>query len=116
MVSGDPLVVGGAVDAVRFGVHDGGGESGDGVDEAVFGVVGDGVCLDDGGGVRHGDGAFGAELMADPAEPDIADTPHVGGVPQGGLDLVDEGRVDGVHEPAVDLARRVFQDEEDGGG
>lgn len=60
VVGRDGFVVGGAGGAVGFGVHDRGGETWDGVDQAMFGVVGDRVRLYHGCGVIGGDFTLGA--------------------------------------------------------
>jgi hypothetical protein len=61
VVVGEGLVrVGGVVVGFGVGVYVGGGEAGYGVDEAVFGVDGDGVGPGDGEGGGDGDFGFGA--------------------------------------------------------
>ena len=97
LVCGDGFVMGGPGSTVGFRVHERRGEARDRVDEPVFGVVGDGMRDDDGSGVSDSDLAFGAQLVADPAEPDSTDAQHLRGGGQDLLDLVDQHGVDGVH-------------------
>ncbi len=87
-MSGDRLVVGLALHAVGFGVHDCAGQARHSVDESMFGVVGYGVRCYDGGGVGHADLAFGAQLVADPTQPNLTNSQYAGGGPQRCLDVI----------------------------
>ena len=89
-----------------IGVHQRGGQPGQGVQQVVLGSDRDLVRLDRAGPRVHRDLAFGAQLMADPAQPDLACTEDSRGGAEGLLGLVDQGRVDRVHQAPVDLAGR----------
>ena len=106
----------GTVGLVGVGVHERAGQPRDRVQEIVLGVDRD--LMGRGGGEvgRDHDLALGPQLMADPAQPDLAGAEHAVGRPQGALGLVDEGGVDGVHQPPVDLAGRLAQHRQDGHG
>ena len=57
-----------------------------------------------GGDARaNNDFAFGADLMADPAHPDLPGVQHPARSPQRLLGLVHGRRLYGVHQPPVDL-------------
>ena len=60
--------------------------------------------------------ASARRLVAVPAQPDLSHIDHPGGRPDHRLGLVDQVRVDGVHQPPVDLAGGIAQDEQDGHG
>ena len=84
-------------------------QPGDGVQEAVLGINrhlmrldSAGICIDD-------DFALGPKLMTDPAQTHLANVQNPGGGSQDLLRLVDERGVDGVHQTAVDLLRRLSQ-------
>ena len=47
--------------------------------------------------------------MTDPSQPDLARVEHAGRGPQRALRLVDQGRIDGIHEPPVNLAGCLAQ-------
>src|ERR1700761_1449762 len=104
VVGGEGGVVVGAVVGGGVGVDDRGGEAGDGVDETVLSLDSDGVGGDSCGAGVDEDVALGPELVADPAHADLAGAQYAGDGGQGRFGLVDEGGVDGIHEPAVDLA------------
>jgi hypothetical protein len=100
---GRQMVAGGAgVD----GVDGGAGQPGDGVDEVGFGVVGDLVGLSEAETRVDVEIGLGVQDVTDPADLDGADGAHPGCVGQHVFGPVDEGRVDGVHEAAQDLADR----------
>jgi len=92
-----------AVSGLRVRMHDRSGKTGKGMQESVLGADRYLVGLDRRRGAVDDDLAFGAELVADPAQPDLADVEHARRSPQCFLSLVDERRVDGVHESAVDF-------------
>ena len=56
------------------------------------------------------------EPMADPANSDVRYRLHANGVRGDRRDLVDECRIDGIHEPPEDLNRCTFEDPPDGDG
>jgi hypothetical protein len=68
----------GALARLRVGMHQGRGQAGQRVQQVVLGVDGDGVGGDGGDGAADGDLAFGPELVADPAEPNLADVMRAG--------------------------------------
>ena len=97
-------------------VHGGVIEAGHEVDELVLGLVGDCVGLDDAERVIDCQGDLGAHPVPDPAQLDAvnaADSGHVAYRCFGGVDQV---WVDGVHQPAVDVAGRAAQDGQDRDG
>ena len=65
------------------GVHQRGGQPGERVQQVVLGADRDLVGLDGADAGVDDDLAFGAELVADPAQPDLADPQHPGGGAQG---------------------------------
>jgi hypothetical protein len=91
----------------RVGVHQRGREPGYRVDQGVLGRDRDVVGLDDRAVWIDTDLALGVERMADPAQPHLADGQNAGSGAQDGLDLLGQGRVHAVHEPAADLAGRL---------
>ena len=101
------MVAGGA------GVDGGDGEPAYLGEEVPFGVVGEVV----GGGEAEvgvdDDVGFGAQGVTDPADAQFPDVPDAGGGAQGAFGLVDQGRVDGVHQPGEDLAGRAAEHTED---
>ena len=99
----------------RFGVgvDDGAGQARQRVQQAVLGVHGHLVGPHDGAGGVHDDVAFGAQIVADPAEADVAHGEDAGGGGEGGFGAVDEVRVHGVHEAAPHFAGRLPEDERD---
>jgi hypothetical protein len=99
----------GPVGPVWVGVDERAGQPRDGVQEIMLGVHRDLVSRRGGESGRDHDLALGPQLMADPAQPDLAGAEHPVGRPQGALGLVDEGWIDGVHQPPVDLAGRLAQ-------
>jgi hypothetical protein len=101
---------------VGVGVDERGGQPRDGVQEIMLGVHRDLVSRRGGEAGRDHDLALGPQLVADPAQPDLAGAEHSVGRPQGALGLVDEGWIDGVHQPPVDLAGRLAQHRRDGDG
>jgi hypothetical protein len=109
-VGGGRVGVGGHV---GVGVDQRAGQPRDGVQEIVLGVHRDLVRRRGGEAGPDDDLAFGPQLMADPAQPDLAGAEHPVGRPQGALGLVDEGGVDRVHQPPVDLAGRLAQHRQD---
>jgi hypothetical protein len=53
-------------------------------------------------GADH-DLAFGPELMAYPSQPDVAEVQNAGDRSQRLLRLINQGRIDGIHQPTIDL-------------
>ena len=51
--------------------------------------------------------------MPDPTQPCRADMDNAWRRTKNAVDLVDQGRVDSVHQPPIDLARRIAEDEQD---
>jgi hypothetical protein len=101
---------------VGVGVHERGGQPRDRVQEIMLGGHRDLMRRRSGEiGCDH-NLALGPQLMADPAQADLAGAEHAVGRPQGALGLVDEGGIDGVHQPPVDLAGRLAQHRQDGHG
>ena len=93
-----------SVAGLGIGVHESRGQARQGVQQGMLGADCDLMRLNGGGaGVDH-DLAFGPQLMADPAQPDLADAEHAGGPAQVMLGLVDQGRFHRIHQAPVDLA------------
>ena len=61
---------------LRVGVHQRGGQPWQRVQQAVLGLDRDLVCLDRAGTGVDDDLAFGAQLVPDPAQPDLAHAQH----------------------------------------
>jgi len=102
-----------AFPGLRVGVHQRGGQAGQCVQQAVLGVDRDLVGLDRAGTAVHKDFAFSAQIMPDPPQPYLA---HPQDPPGGGqrlLHLIDQGRIDRIHQPPVDLASRLPQHRQD---
>lgn len=57
-----------------------------------------------------------AKFVANPANAHIIDGLHPRCGCQGASNLIDEFRINCVHEPVIDVARGVLQDEKDGEG
>jgi hypothetical protein len=72
-VGGQRRVVDGALVGFGVGVHGGRGEPRDGMDQGVLGVHGDLVGGDEADVGGHDDLAFGAQVVADPAQPYLPD-------------------------------------------
>ncbi len=81
--------------------------------QVVLGVDRDLVGLDRAGIGVDDDLAFGAQLVPDPPQPDLAHAEHARRRAQGLFHLIDQGRVDRVHQPPVDLAGRLPQHGQD---
>jgi hypothetical protein len=111
------LVVGGAGVRVltvrRVHVNDGVGEAADPVQEVVAGLLGDVVGLADRHVAVHGDVQLGVQLVPDPADPDAVAGEHRGDGPRRARDLLGQRRVDGVHQPPVDVTDRAAQHRQD---
>jgi hypothetical protein len=107
VIGEDEMRVGGGLFGV--GVDQRGGQPGDRVQQIMLGGHRDLVRRRGGEAGRNHDLALGPELMADPAQADLAGAEHAVGRPQGALGLVDEGGIDGVHQPPVDLAGGLAQ-------
>ena len=101
---------------VGVGVDQRGRQPRDRVQQIMLGGHRDLVRRRGGEAGRDHDLALGPQLMADPAQPDLTGAEHAVGRPQGALGLVDEGGIDGVHQPPVDLAGRLAQHRQDGDG
>lgn len=97
-------------------VDAGRGEPGDRADQMGFGLVGDVVRLGDGESVLDGGVDVGSQPVADPTHAQLSDAHHARDAGGRDLDLVDQGRVDGVEEAGPDLAQRGAQHPEDGDG
>ena len=95
------------------GVDEGAAEARQRVQEAVLGVHGHLVGADEGAGGVHDDVAFGAQVVADPAEADVAHREHARCCGEGCFGAVDQGGVHGVHEAPPDLAGRLPEDDRD---
>jgi hypothetical protein len=101
-VIGQDMVRVGAGD-LGIGVDECARQPGDRVQQGMLGADGDLVGLR-GGDVRgHDDLAFGPDLVADPAQPDLPHIQDAGGGPQNALGLINQCRVHRIHQPAVDL-------------
>lgn len=83
-------------------MDDGGGEPGKLMEKRVVGILGDVVGLRHAAAVADRDAHFGVEVVADPSDSDLIHPfdPGYGG--EDPRDLVDQTRVDGVHESLVD--------------
>lgn len=90
-------------------MDDGGGEPGKLMEKRVVGILGDVVGLRHAAAVADRDAHFGVEVVADPSDSDLIHPfdPGYGG--EDPRDLVDQTRVDGVHESLVDHRRRAAQ-------
>ena len=108
-------VGGGLAGLIGVGVHERARQPRDRVQQIVLGGDRDLVGRGGGDAGRDHDLALGPQLMADPAQPDLAGAEHAVGRPQGALGLVDKGWIDSVHQPPVDLAGRLPQHRQDGG-
>jgi hypothetical protein len=73
-----------------------------------------GMALDGGAIRRDHDLALGAELVADPPQPDIPDVEDARHAAKGGLSMINEGGIDGIHEPPEDLTGSLAQHGQDG--
>ena len=82
---------------LRVGVHQRGGQPRQRVQQVVLGINRDLVSLDRAGPGIDEDLAFSAQLVPDPAQPDLADIEHARGRAQRLLHLIDQGGVDRVH-------------------
>ena len=89
------------------GVHQRGGQPRQRVQQVVLGVDRDLMGLDRAGTGIDDHLAFGAQMVPDPAQPDLADIEHSRRRTQRLLHLIDQGRINGVHQPPVDLAGRL---------
>jgi hypothetical protein len=115
MVGGGLVVIASVVSA-GTGVDGGLGEAADVVEEAVVGFFGDGVGVGKAEVAVRDDFGFGSQLVPDPADADAVD----------GLDAVDRGQdpvhvvdqlgFNAVHEPPVDVAGGILEDEKNGDG
>ena len=101
---------------IGSGVNGDAGEAVSGVEKIVLRVMCDGVRLAQRGVRVDGDLDLGVQLMSDPADLDRLHPTYAFRMSEVVLDQVDQGGVDGVHEPAVDLARGGAQHAEDGDG
>jgi hypothetical protein len=100
----------------RVGVHHGGGQVRDGVDEPVLGTDRDRVRLDHRTTRVDQDRAFGAEPAPDPAQPHRPGAQHPGRRAEGRLSLLGQRRVDAVHQPRADVTGRLPAHGHDGSG
>ncbi len=82
----------GALGGLRVGVDEGGRQPGQRMEQGMLCRDGGLVTLDGGGAGVDNDLAFGAELVADPAQTDLPDVQHPGHGAQYLLGLVDQGR------------------------
>src|SRR5829696_8800986 len=97
-------------------VHRGSVEARDVGQQLVLGVVRQLVGLGDGQARVGGDVGFGAQPVADPAQPQLADPLDAVDGAEGVGGAVDQRRVDGVHEPGADLGECRAQHAENGHG
>ena len=81
--------------------------------QVVLGVDGDVMGCDRARPRVDDDFAFGAELVADPPQPNVPDVEHANRAAKGGLGPVDQAGINGIHEPPVNLARRLVQHTQD---
>ena len=95
-------------------VDQGGIEPGQCVEQLVLSPNSNGVGLNSGAVGRDHDLALGAQLVADPSQPDLTDVKYTWHAAKDGLSTVDEGGIDGIHEPPVDLTRSLAQHHQDG--
>lgn len=84
---------------LRVGVHQRGGQAGQCMQQTVLSVDRDLVGLDRARTAVHKDLAFSAQPMPDPPQPDLAHPQDPRGGGQRVLRLIDQGRVDGIHQP-----------------
>ena len=99
-----PMFLGGVVVMGRVGVDYRGGEFWDCVNQVVFGVVGDAVCV---GQAQRGvnvEFGVGVQAMTDPAHPHAVHRPHPGSGGQDGFGRVNESRVDAIDKAAKHVA------------
>ena len=95
------------------GVDQGAGQPRDRVQQGMLGGDGELMGLH-GGDVRGDDNlAFGPDLVADPAQPDLSHVQHAWRGPQDHLSLIDQRGVHRVHQPPVDLPGRLPQHGQD---
>jgi len=99
---------------LRVGVHERRAQARQRMQQAVLGVDSDPVGLDRAGTGVDDDLAFSAQPVPDPPQPDLAHAEHPRRAAQGLFHLVNQGRVDGIHQPAVDLPDGLAQHREDG--
>ena len=84
------------------------------VEQLVLSLDRNGVGLNSGAIGRDHDLALGAQLVADPSQPDLADVEYAWHAAKDDLGTVDEGGIDGIHEPSVDLTGSLAQHHQDG--
>jgi hypothetical protein len=89
-------------------------EPGQCVEQLVLSLDRNGMGLNSGAIRRDHDLALGAELVADPSQPDLTDVADAWHTAEGGLSMVDERGIDGIHEPSVDLTSGLAQHQQDG--
>ena len=88
---------------LRVGVHERRAQARQRVQQAVLGVDRDPMGLDRAGPGVDDDLAFGAQPVPGPPQPDLTDAEDPRRRAQGLLHPIDQGRVDGIHQPPVDL-------------
>src|SRR6185312_1234633 len=100
--------------SLRVGVHQRGGQPRQRVQQVVLGADRDLVRLDRADTAIDDDLTFGAQVVPNPAQPDLANPEHPWRCAQSLLNLIDQGRVGSVHQPPVDLPGRLPQHGQDG--
>jgi hypothetical protein len=93
--------------SLRVGVHQRGGQPRQRVQQVVLGADRDLVRLDCADTAIDDDLTFGAQVVPNPAQPDLANPEHPWRCAQSLLNLIDQGRVGSVHQPPVDLPGRL---------
>lgn len=110
---GQLSVIVNAFGCLRVSVYQRSGEARQPVQEEVLCLDGYLVCLDGGRIGSDHNLALGAQLMAEPTEPDVAYVQDSGHRTQRLFGLINKGRIDGVHQPTVDLSGRLAQHDQD---
>lgn len=91
-------------------------QAGNVVDQLLLRFVRDRVGLDDVQGAFGGDLGLGAHPVPDPAKPDAVDSLDSGHARHGGGGIVDQVRVNRVHQPSVDVPGDAAQHRQDRDG
>lgn len=91
-------------------------QAGDLMDKAVVDGFGDVMSVRKRETPVDSDPEFGAKFVPDPADSDILHRFHAGDLGRDGLHLRNHGRINCVHETAIDLASRILEDEQDRDG
>jgi alpha-ribazole phosphatase/probable phosphoglycerate mutase len=107
LVRGQPLL------RRRTDVHGGIGQPGHVVQQPVLCLVCDPVRLGQAEPGVHREAGLGPDAVPDPAQPQVLDVMHTRYRAQARLRRVDQVRVDGVHDPPVDVAGGAAQHDQD---